>query len=65
MSKNLQNLERLCQKMQARYGPNDPMVLQLLDELAAKKQLTPIAAQWVGNHERRTAKNPRVHLRAH
>ena len=65
MSKSLQNLERLCQKMQARYGAQDPMVLQLLDELAAKKQLTPIAAQWAGNHERRTTKNPRVHLRAH
>lgn len=35
MHKHLQNLERLFQKMQARYGDNDELVLQLKQELIA------------------------------
>jgi hypothetical protein len=65
MTKNLQNLERLCQKMQARYGEQDPMVQQLREELAERKQQTPIAAHWTGKNERRTAAHPRVHMRSH
>jgi hypothetical protein len=65
MNKSLQNLERLCQKMQARYGAHDQMVLQLQEELAARKQLSPIAAHWTGTNERRSATHPRVHMRAH
>jgi hypothetical protein len=65
MTKNLQNLERLCQKMQARYGAQDAMVLQLLEELAARKEQTPISALWTGQKERRTAAHPRVHMRSH
>ena len=37
MTKSLQNLERLCQKMQARYGEHDTMVMQLMNELATLK----------------------------
>lgn len=37
MSKSLQNLERLCHKMQARYGEQDTMVMQLMSELAMLK----------------------------
>ncbi len=37
MSKGLQNLERLCHKMQARYGEHDNMVMQLMNELATLK----------------------------
>jgi hypothetical protein len=64
MPKNLQNLERLCQKMQARYGPTDPMVLQLMEELAARKSQRPSAIPWSGNHDRRIAERPRVYMRA-
>ena len=35
MHKHLQNLQRLFQKMQARYGDNDELVLQLKQELIA------------------------------
>jgi hypothetical protein len=37
MSKGLQNLERLCHKMQARYGEHDTMVMQLMSDLATLK----------------------------
>lgn len=37
MTKRLQNLERLCEKMQARYGEHDTMVMQLMHELAELK----------------------------
>jgi hypothetical protein len=37
----------------------------LLEELAARKQRTPIAALWTGQNERRTAAHPRVHMRSH
>jgi hypothetical protein len=37
MIKRIQNLERLCQKMQARYGEHDTMVMQLMNELATLK----------------------------
>jgi phage shock protein A len=37
MIKRVQNLERLCQKMQARYGEHDTMVIQLINELATLK----------------------------
>jgi phage shock protein A len=39
MTKRLQNLERLCEKMQARYGEQDTMVNQLMTELAELKLL--------------------------
>ncbi len=35
MHKHLQNLQRLCQKMQARYGEDDELVMQLKQEMAA------------------------------
>jgi len=37
MIKRVQNLERLCQKMQARYGEHDTMVMQLMNELSTLK----------------------------
>jgi hypothetical protein len=37
MNKGLQNLERLCHKMQARYGEHDTMVMQLMNELTTLK----------------------------
>lgn len=38
MKKHLQNLERLCMKMQARYGDNDDLVLTLKQELLALQE---------------------------
>ena len=38
MSKNLDNLEILCNKMQAKYGETDELVLQLKQELSAVKE---------------------------
>jgi len=38
MKKHLQNLERLCQKMQARYGDSDDLVLRLRQELSALQE---------------------------
>ena len=35
MHKHLQNLQRLCQKMQTRYGEDDDLVIQLKQEMAA------------------------------
>lgn len=35
MHKHLQNLQRLFQKMQTRYGENDELVMQLKQELIA------------------------------
>lgn len=33
MHKHLQNLERLCQKLQCRYGPDDELVMQIKHEI--------------------------------
>jgi len=52
MKKHIQNLQRLCQKMQVRYGEGDDLVLQLNQELTAleaKKSRNLAAA----NHNRR------------
>ncbi|WP_114973612.1 hypothetical protein [Rhodoferax ferrireducens] len=35
MKKHIQNLQRLCQKMEIRYGEGDDLVLQLKQELTA------------------------------
>ena len=65
MNKSLENLARLCQKMQARYGAQDPMVLQLFEDLAAKKSVNSSPMGWTGDSERRTAEHPRVYMRTH
>ena len=38
MKKKLQNLERLCKKMQARFGEQDELVLELKQELATLQE---------------------------
>lgn len=50
MSKHLQNLERLCNKMQVRYGDGDNLVLQFKQELSAlkKKKVKDLAAKNLG-----------------
>jgi hypothetical protein len=52
MIKHLQNLQRLCQKMQARYGDGDDFVRELKQEitlLEARKSNNLVSA----NHGRR------------
>lgn len=39
MKKHLQNMERLCKKMQARYGESDDLVVRFRQELSALQEL--------------------------
>lgn len=41
MSRHLDNLERLCTKMQRRYGPHDPLCQQLQAEVATRRTTEP------------------------
>lgn len=63
MNKSLQNLERLCQKMQTRYGAMDPMVVQLKEELATKKLLGSGVAHWTSGYQRSSAARPQADAR--
>ena len=38
MKKKLQNVERLCEKMQARFGADDDLVLQFKQELSVLQE---------------------------
>jgi hypothetical protein len=60
MNRDLENLERLCRKMQTRYGAEDAMVQQLMEELAAKKTQRPQTQHWTANYQRSTAARPRA-----
>ena len=53
MSKHLQNLERLSQKMQERYGDGDDLVLELKQELSAmeRKKAKDYAAKNLGRRK--------------
>jgi hypothetical protein len=46
MKKSIQNLERLHQKMQARYGPQDSMVLELQAELTQMRSAMERQRHW-------------------
>jgi len=50
MSKHLENLERLCNKLQYRYGDSDSLVLQFKQELgvAKEKRVQDLAAKNLG-----------------
>jgi len=37
MTKQLDNLERLCNKLQRRYGSNDPLCVQVFADLEKQK----------------------------
>lgn len=43
MSKHLDNLERLCNKFQRRYGAQDALCLQVKADIEAKKAVQPPA----------------------
>jgi hypothetical protein len=46
MNRNVQNLERLCQKMQARYGQEDSLVMQLQFELTQLRDALERKRHW-------------------
>jgi hypothetical protein len=46
MKKSIQNLERLCQKMHARYGQQDSLVLELQAELTQMREAMDRQRHW-------------------
>lgn len=46
MKRDVQNLERLCQKMQARYGQHDDVVQQLQGELTQRRAALESLRHW-------------------
>jgi hypothetical protein len=58
MKKRLQNLERLCHKMQLRYGDDDELVLQLKHEIELI-ETKPSKTHAIANSRRRLQDNER------
>jgi hypothetical protein len=57
MSRNLDNLKRLSQKMQARYGSNDELVLQVKVALESRETLESRHSWWFAPfNERRSGR---------
>lgn len=46
MAKNLDNIKRLCTKLQVRYGENDALVVQLKRELDARESMELKHRKW-------------------
>jgi len=46
MSRHLDNLRRLCKKLQLRYGEDDALVLQVKQELEARELLQTRHQNW-------------------
>lgn len=46
MSRHLDNLKRVFQKLQIRYGENDPMVLQVKQELESRQVIESRYPEW-------------------
>jgi phage shock protein A len=65
MIKRLQNLERLCQKMQTRYGEHDTMVMQLMTELATLKLQIRQSEKAAPNFLHSRTVRPKAHLELH
>lgn len=64
MSKHLQNLQRLCQKMQDRYGEADNLVVELKQQLAlleARKSKNSDAATYGRRSQDRRESSPPLH----
>jgi len=55
MSRNLDNLESLLQELQVRYGANDPMVLQVKQELEDRQAIESLHRGWPLTDRRRSA----------
>ena len=65
MIKRVQNLERLCQKMQARYGEHDTMVMQLMNELSTLKLQNRQSEKAAPNFLHSRTVRPRANLELH
>ena len=64
MSKHLQNLQRLCKKMQDRYGEDDALVMELKQELVlleARKFRNLAAANHGRRKQDRRESSPSLH----
>lgn len=46
MSRHLNNLKRVLQKLQVRYGENDPMVLQVKQDLESREVMESGFQDW-------------------
>ena len=65
MSRNLDNLKRLFQKLQLRYGADDAMVLQVKQALESREAMEFRHQWWFAPHrERRSGRAPEHRLRA-
>jgi hypothetical protein len=64
MKKHIQNLQRLCQKMQARYGESDDLVLKLKQELASMDTRRP-KNRAAADHNRRKQDNDQSAIPPH
>lgn len=59
MSRNLDNLKRLFQKLQVRYGADDAIVLQVKQALESRETMESRHQWWFAPHrERRSGKDP-------
>jgi hypothetical protein len=65
MSRNLDNLKRLFQKLQVRYGPDDAMVLQVRQALESREAIESRHMWWFGPYrERRSGRGTERHRNA-
>ncbi|WP_293605762.1 hypothetical protein [Polaromonas sp. UBA4122] len=55
MSRNLDNLKKLFQELQVRYGADDPMVLQVKQELEGRQAIESLHPGWPVTDRRRSA----------
>jgi uncharacterized protein YecE (DUF72 family) len=63
MSRNLDNLKRLFQKLQARYGGDDAIVLQVKQALEFREAFESRHSWWFApRHERRSGRAPERQL---
>ena len=46
MLKNMANIQRLCTKLQVRYGKNDALVLDLKREINSREEIECIQGKW-------------------
>ena len=46
MLKNLVNIQRLCTKLQVRYGEHDALILDLKREIGSREEIECIQGKW-------------------
>lgn len=55
MSRDLDNLKRVFQKLQVRYGEADPIVLQVKQEIESREVVAVKYTQWLTTYRQRLA----------